>query len=284
MLLGLVQLTSSDDVLYNLQRVELYIAQLSESGVQLIVLPENFAAFGMKQYRQLASDEADPEKAVIIPLLKKLAIQYQVWICAGTIPLQPIRQTVTPNSVSNPNAATLLIDNKGQITARYNKIHLFDAQVQDQQKNYSESLSYAPGRSLTIIDSPFGRLGLAVCYDLRFAEMFLEFRRRGVDVVLLPSAFTQATGSAHWETLIRCRAIENGLFIAAANQGGCHFNQRHTWGHSMVVDPWGTILGELDQLPGVLTMNIDTTRVPDARQAIPTHWHRAQRHSRNLQW
>jgi len=284
MKLGLVQMTSSNNIQENLDLVESYVTQLSQSGVQLIVLPENFAALGLSQYKQLAKDEANPGTAIIIPLLKKLAVQYRVWICSGTIPLQKVGQSLSGDITDKPNAATLLIDHQGQVISRYNKIHLFDALVNDQQKQYLESQEYDPGRSLTIIDTPFGRLAMAVCYDLRFPEMFLQLRRRGVDIVLLPSAFTQVTGAAHWESLIRCRAIENGIFIAAANQGGEHFNGQKTWGHSMVVDPWGTKLKEMEQDPGVIQVDIDLSQTTSARQSIPTHWHRFQRVSRNLQW
>lgn len=280
MRIGVIQLNSSNRVDDNLQSVIENIRQLAAQNCDMIVLPENFAAFGLSTYQDIARQEMPLGQGKLVRALCQLASSLNVWICAGTLPINPVS---SPQS-SKPNATTLLINAQGDIVARYNKVHLFDALVNDVQGRYRESDSYQPGRTLSVIDTAFGRIGLAVCYDLRFADMFLKFRQMGVDIVLVPSAFTHETGKAHWETLIRCRALENGFYIAAANQGGVHFNSRHTWGHSMVVDPWGQVLSQLDQQPGNLVVDIDINRVRQVRNSIPTHWHREKRLSRNLQW
>lgn len=279
MKVGIVQLTSSNSIPDNLDIVATKISELVNLGVNLVVLPENFAAFGLKQYETLATVEEKRGNTSVITRLCQLASLHHIWICAGTVPLPSIA-----NPGAKPNATTLLIDDKGVIVARYNKIHLFDALVSDDKGRYRESDSYQAGRTLTVVDTAFGRVGLAVCYDLRFAELFLKFRQLGVEIVLLPSAFTAVTGDAHWEALIRCRAIENGFYIIAANQGGTHFNNRKTWGHSMIVDPWGNILTELESAPGIGMIDIDVSVVKKTRENIPTQWHREQRRSRNLQW
>lgn len=277
MRVGLVQLTSSDSVENNLVATEAAIRQVALDGADVVVLPENFAAFGAKDYRAIADREGEKGGGPILNLLCRLAADLGIWICAGTIPFHG-------GDDSRPFAATFLIDSRGKVVARYHKIHLFDAQVPDRQGQYCESDSYAPGRGLSVIDTPFGRLGLAVCYDLRFPEMFLAYRKLGVSVILIPSAFTDATGSAHWETLIRCRAIEQGCFIVAANQGGVHWNQRQTWGHSMVVDPWGTVIGMLDKKPATSVVDVSLSQSQQVRQSLPTQWHREQRWARKIQW
>ncbi len=251
--------------------------QVANDGADVVVLPENFAAFGALDYQAIADTENQAGGGPILNRLCDLAAELGIWICAGTIPFHG------SNDV-RPFAATFLIDAHGKVVSRYHKIHLFDAQVSDRQGQYRESDSYAPGRGLCVVDTPFGRIGLAVCYDLRFPELFLAYRKLGVSVVLIPSAFTATTGEAHWETLIRCRAIEQGTYIAAANQGGVHWNQRETWGHSMVVDPWGAVVVSLNKAPDTAVVDVPLSRTVQVRQSLPTQWHRDQRRARKIPW
>ncbi len=277
MQIAVVQMTSTNKVADNLAHVRTAIASAASAGAHFVVLPENFAAFGSREYASLAAAEGDTLDGPIVTQLCQMALQHRIWLCAGTLPL------LTGND-PRPATATLIISPEGRVTSRYHKIHLFDAQVADRQGQYQESASYAPGRGLCVIDTVFGRIGVAVCYDLRFPEMFLAYRKLGVSLLVIPSAFTHATGAAHWETLIRCRAIENGYFIAAANQGGVHWNNRETWGHSMVVDPWGKVLHESGIEPDVGLASIDMSHSHRMRQAIPTQWHREQRLARSRAW
>ena len=277
MRIAVVQMTSTQTIEDNVNHVVQAIAKAASDGAQWVILPENFAAFGVNNYHEIAAAEGSHFNGPIVSRLRQCAAQQGVWVCAGTLPLET-------GHGGRPATATLIIDPRGQVVSRYQKVHLFDAQVADRQGQYRESDSYAPGRGLCVVDTAFGRIGVAVCYDLRFPEMFLAYRRLGVSLLVVPSAFTHTTGQAHWESLIRARAIENGCFIAAANQGGKHWNNRETWGHSMVVDPWGTVLYQAKESPQMQVVDINLSDSHRVRQAIPTQWHREQRVARNLPW
>lgn len=277
MRVAMVQMTSTQHVEDNVRHVLHAIAKAASDGAHWVILPENFAAFGVNNYREIAAAEGSNFNGPILSRIRQCAAKEGVWVCAGTLPLET-------GQGGRPATATLIIDPQGRVIARYQKVHLFDAQVADRQRQYRESDSYAPGRGLCVIATAFGRIGVAVCYDLRFPEMFLAYRRLGVSMVLVPSAFTHTTGKAHWECLIRARAIENGFFIVAANQGGKHWNNRETWGHSMAVDPWGTVLHQANESPQVQVVEINLSDSHRIRQAIPTQWHREQRLARNLSW
>jgi len=210
--------------------------------------------------------EADGE-GPIQDFLSQTAKKHAVWIVSGTVPLEA-------NADNKVRAACLIYDDKGERVARYDKIHLFDVSVPETNEEYRESDSIEEGDQPLVIDTPFGRVGIAVCYDLRFPEHFRKLQEQGVDIVIVPSAFTAETGAAHWEVLLRARAIENLCYIIAPNQGGFHLNGRKTFGHSMVVDPWGVILDCYKTGAGFVSAEIDLQQLAKVRASFPVLDHR----------
>jgi predicted amidohydrolase len=261
-----IQMASGSNVQGNLSEAERLISQAVEAGAGLIVLPENFAHMGVQETDKL--EIAEPEgEGVIQSFLADQALQNQIWIVGGTIPISTDRNT-------HVNAACLVYSDQGEQVARYDKLHLFDVEIHDTQEKYVESETISAGEKLTWFDSPFGRIGLAVCYDVRFPELFRELINQEIEIFAIPSAFTATTGQAHWETLVRARAIENLSYVVAANQGGYHVNGRETHGHSMIVDPWGNILDRLESGPGIVVTEIDRDRLESIRKNFPSLLHR----------
>ncbi|XUK70363.1 CN hydrolase domain-containing protein [Pseudomonas yamanorum] len=205
----------------------------------------------------------------ILPWLKQTARDLTLWIVAGTLPLPPKDQ---PNAKSN--ACSLLIDDQGEIVARYDKLHLFDVDVADARGRYRESDDYAHGSQVVVADTPVGRLGLTVCYDLRFPELYSELRAAGAELITAPSAFTAVTGAAHWDVLIRARAIETQCYLLAAAQGGVHPGPRETFGHAAIIDPWGRVLAQQDQGEAVLLAERDSSEQASIRTRMPVAGHR----------
>lgn len=272
MKIAIGQMQSTDDLNGNLAQAERLIEQAKSENADWIVLPENFALFSGRQYRALAEQEEQHE--TIQNFLKNSAKHHHIWIGAGTIPMMrtPSGERVKQGRV---RSAALLIDAEGLIFARYDKMHLFDATVADAQQGYCESQYIEPGSQPVWCDTPFGRVGLAVCYDLRFPELFRYYAVNKVSMVLVPSAFTAMTGQAHWEVLLRARAIENLMVVVGSNQGGWHSKTRETWGHSMIVEPWGEVVGKIEgQGPAVVTTSIDLGSVAAYRKKIPVLEHR----------
>lgn len=260
---SVIQWTSGSDPKQNLEQLQTLVRLLPKQRPQLVVLPEAFACFGAGESKQC--DLAEPlGQGPIQDAIAALAKQHDVWVVAGTIPIQ---------ADSRYAAASLLFDNQGQQVARYDKIHLFDAAVEDGTGNYQESKYTQPGSELTVVDTPFGRLGMAVCYDLRFPEMFRALRQQGAELIVLPSAFTKVTGQAHWQPLLQARAIENQCYMVAPNQGGVHPDGRETWGHSMIIDPWGQVCTEISSDIGVGSVSIDPEKIRDVRQRMPVETH-----------
>jgi len=205
----------------------------------------------------------------ILPWLKQAARDLSLWIVAGTIPLPPDDQPL-----AKVRACSVLVDDHGQRVARYDKLHLFDADVSDARGRYRESDDYAAGERLVVVDTPVGRLGMSVCYDLRFAELYTALRLAGAELISAPSAFTAVTGQAHWEMLVRTRAIETQCYMLAAAQGGEHPNGRMTHGHSSIVDFWGQVLAEQATGEAVLVVDRDTAAQTAMRQRMPVVMHR----------
>ena len=201
--------------------------------------------------------------------MKQAARDLRLWIVAGTLPLPPVDQ---PEAKSN--ACSLLVDDQGQFVARYDKLHLFDVDVADNRGRYRESDDYAHGNRVVVADTPVGRVGLTVCYDLRFPELYSELRAAGAELITAPSAFTAVTGAAHWEVLIRARAIETQCYVLAAAQGGVHPGPRETYGHAAIVDPWGRIVAQQDQGQGVLLAERDSSEQASIRARMPVFSHR----------
>jgi len=266
MIVAAVQMTSGADVGANLASVARLATQAAAGGARIVVLPENFAFMGLKDADKLGV--AEPQgQGPIQDALAALAARLGVWIVAGTVPL------AIPGG-GRVAAACLVFDAAGRRVARYDKIHLFDVDIPARSESYRESSTVAPGRAPCVIDTPAGRLGLAVCYDMRFPELFREMSGQGAEWFVLPSAFTVPTGRAHWETLLRARAIENLAFVVAAAQWGRHANGRETWGDSLIVDHWGGVLARLPGGEGVVLADLDREAQALARQQFPALQHR----------
>jgi len=268
MSLAVIQMVSQDDVLANLAEARLLLQQAAEQGARLAVLPENFAAMGRSDLAVVGRAEAEGT-GPILPWLKQTARDLKLWIVAGTLPLPPVGQ---PEAKSH--ACSLLIDEHGQQVARYDKLHLFDVDVADSRGRYRESDDYAYGNHVVVADTPVGRLGLTVCYDLRFPELYGALREAGAELITAPAAFTAVTGAAHWQVLLRARAIETQCYILAAAQGGLHPKGRETFGHAAIIDPWGRVLAEQAQGAGVLLASRDAAEQDAIRQRMPVYAHR----------
>lgn len=266
--LSVIQMASQADVPTNLETARQLLEQAAERGARLAVLPENFAAMGHTDPLALGRAEARGT-GPILPWLKQAATDLGLWIVAGTLPLPPDGEPE-----EKPRACSLLVDDRGQRVARYDKLHLFDADVADSRGRYRESDDYAPGDRLVVVDTPVGRLGMTVCYDLRFAELYLALRQAGAELISVPSAFTLTTGAAHWQTLIRARAIETQCYMLAAAQGGEHSGGRTTYGHSSIVDCWGRMLCEQPTGNAALTTSRDAAEQAAIRQRMPVLSHR----------
>jgi len=261
-----VQMASGPNVNANLIEAARLVAMAADAGAQLVVLPENFAIMGMTEFDKVQIREADGQGA-IQDFLHEQAAKHGVWLVGGTIPLA----AHDPDKV---RSACLLIDELGRRVARYDKIHLFDVELPDTGERYVESETIEEGDQVVVADTPFGRLGMAVCYDLRFPELFRQMAAQGVELIAIPSAFTAITGAAHWETLVRARAIENLCYVIAAAQGGYHVNGRETYGHSMIVDPWGRVLDRLPNGSGFVLAELDMGNLESTRRNFPVLEHR----------
>ncbi|MDH5436052.1 MAG: carbon-nitrogen hydrolase family protein [Gammaproteobacteria bacterium] len=261
-----IQMASGPNVGANLIEAGRLIKQAVDAGAKLIVLPENFAIMGLKESDKVDAREEEG-KGKIQDFLAQTSVKHKIWIVAGTIPLA----SSDPKKVK---AACLLYNDKGNVVARYDKIHLFDVSIEETGEKYNESATIEAGSETVVVDTPFGKLGLAICYDLRFPELFREMVDKGVEIIAMPSAFTAITGKAHWKALIRARAIENLSYVIAAAQGGFHVNGRETHGNSMIVDPWGNVLNILQQGSGAVVADIDRDKLLRTRQNFPALKHR----------
>ncbi len=262
-----IQMVSSADVGRNLATVAELLRRAREQGALLAALPENFAFMGLREADKLAVAE-DDGTGPIQAALADLARELRMWIVAGTLPLR------LPGDAARTAAACLVFDSDGRRVARYDKIHLFDVAIPGKDERYQESASVRPGTTPVCVATPAGRLGMAVCYDLRFPELFRRLLDLGAEWFCLPSAFTAPTGRAHWETLLRARAIENLCHVVAPAQSGFHENGRETHGDSMIVDCWGRVLARLPRGTGVVVGEIDLVRQREVRQNFPCVDHR----------
>lgn len=261
-----IQMASSPNVGANLLEAGRLIEKAASQGARLAVLPENFALMGMDESDKLAVAE-DEGAGPIQEFLAKAAERFKLWLVGGTLPLK------TEDS-SRVRATCLVYDDRGTQVGRYDKIHLFDVDVPGTAETYRESSTIEPGDRSLVLETPFGKLGIAICYDLRFPEQFRQMAETGLDVLAVPSAFTARTGAAHWELLVRARSVENLCYTVAADQGGFHINGRETYGHSMIVDPWGTTLASLTSGAGIVCAEIDHDRLGKVRAAFPALTHR----------
>jgi predicted amidohydrolase len=261
-----IQMVSGPAVADNLQQAADLLAQAEAAGAALAVLPENFALMGLDERDKLAVAEADGD-GPIQRFLAGAARRHHLWLVGGTMPMRA-------GEPSRVRAASLLYGPDGERVARYDKIHLFDVAVGEREA-YRESATLEPGEPIpVVVPTAVGRLGLSVCYDLRFPELFRLQAAQGMELLALPSAFTATTGAAHWHVLVRARAIENQCVVIAPGQGGRHANGRETHGESMVVGPWGEVLARLDKGPGVAIAEIERDHIHQLRRRFPALAHR----------
>jgi nitrilase len=257
-----VQMISGGDVADNLAQAALLVADAAHEGAQLIVLPEYFGILGKRATDKLAAKETDgagPQQ----DFLARMAREHRAFVVGGSVPIA----SAEPDRVKS---ACLVYGPGGERIARYDKIHLF--RFAKGAEDYDETRTIVPGDAVVAFDAPCGRVGLSICYDVRFPELY---RALGdCALLLVPSAFTATTGSAHWELLLRTRAVENQCYVLAAAQGGLHPNDRRTWGHSMLVDPWGAIVATKDEGPGIVAGDVDPERIAEVRKQLPALTHR----------
>jgi nitrilase len=254
-------MTSSHVVTENLAAAGALLREAKEAGALIACLPENFSFIGLKDADKLQVAEADGNGAVQA-FLRDTAKQLNMWILGGTI----VIRTRDAKRVAN---ASLLIDAAGKRVARYDKIHLFDVTIPGRDEQYRESAHVLAGREAVIADTPVGRLGMSVCYDMRFPELYRELVSQGAEWLAMPAAFTVPTGRAHWETLLRARAIENLCYVVAPAQTGQHSSGRETYGDSLIVDYWGQVLSRLAKGTGVITADIDLASQAESRARFP---------------
>lgn len=263
------QMTSGADWAHNRESIRHGLTAAAEAGAQLLVLPENAVAFGADALRTAARRHDE-----ILAWLSRAAADAGLHVLAGTVPA-PWRPDGAAVPAGRVRSASYLLAPSGSVLGRYDKRHLFDARVQDRQGSYQESLLFEPGDDCAPLNTPWGGLGVLTCYDLRFPEQARHLVARGAELLAVPAAFTARTGAAHWQVLLRARAIENQCLVIGAGQAGWHDAARETWGHSQIIDAWGTVLAERQApTPGLVLADWSRTRQQAWREAIPCLQHR----------
>ena len=257
-----IQMASSPHVTSNLTEAERLITLAAEQGAKIVVLPEYFCIMGVKDIDKVAVREKAGD-GTIQRFLARMAREHKIWLIGGTVPL-------VSNFPSKVRNSCLVYNDKGEQVARYDKIHLFGLDLGTE--HYHEENTIESGDQIIVVDTPFGKIGLSVCYDLRFPELYRAMGE--VDMIVVPAAFTETTGKAHWEPLIRARAIENLCYVVASAQGGYHLSGRETHGNSMIVDPWGVILDRLPRGSGIVIANVNRDYQKSLRQSLPALKHR----------
>lgn len=260
--IAIIQMTSLADPAHNIEVIENHLKSLSTQAVDCVLLPENALIFGVDKddYHRYAKPLC---QGFLYQSMAEMARAYQLMIVIGSMPVLTERGVTT---------TCVAIDAKGKYLAHYDKLHMFDAKINDAQGIYTESNYFVAGNELTVMDSPIGQCGLSICYDLRFPQLYNQLAKLGAKVLLVPAAFTYLTGKAHWQTLLTARAIETQSWVVGANQTGTS-NGRQTWGHSMIVNPWGEIVAELETEEGTLVADIDLALVEHIRSAMPMMSH-----------
>ena len=257
-----IQMASSPQLASNLTEAERLISLAAGQGAKIVVLPEYFCMMGTKESDKVQIREK-PNDGPIQRFLARMALEYEIWLIGGTVPLV----SNFPNKVRN---SCLVYNDKGVQVARYDKIHLFGLDLGTE--HYHEENTIEAGDTVVVVNTPYGKIGLSICYDLRFPELYRAMGE--VDIIVIPSAFTETTGKAHWESLIRARAIENLCYVIAPAQGGYHLSGRETHGNSIIVDPWGVILDRLPRGSGVVIANINREYQASLRNSLPALRHR----------
>ena len=262
-------MASGPQIKANLMEATRLIREAAKKGAQMVVLPESFALMTMHESENIDLAE-EYGKGPIQDAMRQCAIDNKVWIVAGSIPLKQ-------DESEKVSAASIMFNDKGEAVARYNKIHLFDVDIacedKEAQEHYRESDTFEHGKDIVVVDTPFGKIGMSICYDLRFPILYREMVKQGAEIFLIPSAFTKTTGKIHWEPLIKARAIENQCYVIAPAQGGYHVNGRHTYGNTMAVDYLGQVHGLRLKGSGIITINIDLEAQKKVRESFPVLKH-----------
>lgn len=262
--IALLQLCSGDNTRSNLAQIEQQIKQLN-NNIKLVMTPENALLFAdSKDYHEQAEQEG---KGPLQDAIRDMARRYGVWILIGSMPL------ISREDSKQITASSLLFDDQGELKARYDKLHMFDVDIKDTHGHYRESDTYQHGEHLTVVDTPVGKLGMTICYDLRFPGLFQALRDKGAEIISVPAAFTRVTGESHWEILLRARAIETQCYILAPAQVGRHGATRRTWGHTMAVDGWGNIIEQNADLVMPIKVKVNTHSLEGIRTQMPVAQH-----------
>jgi predicted amidohydrolase len=262
--IGAIQTNSSDNIADNLSKIEIQIAQCVEQGTSLVVLPECFA-FMQSDRKQLLDTAETIGVGQMQDSVSELAQKYSVWIIAGSLPLRSSCEGKVTNTL-------IVFDNQGQQVVRYNKIFLFDIRLNDKEE-YKESSYTEAGNEVAVVETPVGKIGLSICYDLRFPELYRKLSQLGAQLLVVPSAFAATTGKDHWLPLLQARAIENSCYVVAPAQFGVHNERRKTWGHTVIIDPWGTVLSEIESGWGSISTEIDLFSLKNIRKQLPSLEH-----------
>ncbi|WP_330961434.1 carbon-nitrogen hydrolase family protein [Photobacterium sp. 53610] len=260
---GVVQMNSGPDPEVNLAQLKKKLKGLQLQGAKLVVTPENCLVFGTRQdYERHAEPLGNgPLQSELAAISKQLGI----WLLIGSMPVRRDDGAMTTTA--------LLFNDQGELEAHYDKLHMFDVEVADRHHSYRESDTFRPGGAVRVVETPFGNIGLSICYDVRFPQLYSVLRAQGADIIVVPAAFTKVTGKAHWDILLRARAIETQCWIVAAAQWGEHNQGRETWGHSMIVDPWGQVVACQEQGTGVVAAEIDLGLSEQIRTNMPLLQH-----------
>ena len=268
-----LQMTATADWPTNQATLSRLLATLPSQRPLLVLLPENAVVFGSRD--AVLNNAEVLGEGPIQAQFSQWAKQLGIWLVVGSMPTRTAPLT-TQHSATTPDcrfhASCLVYNEQGVLVGHYHKLHLFDVEVADSHGHYRESDTFAPGDEVSVIDSPFGRLGLSICYDLRFAPLYGALRERGAEILLVPAAFTRVTGQAHWQPLLQARAIENQCYVVAAGLVG-ETGSRQTWGHSMIIDPWGDIKACLPDGEGLISSVVDLAQVAEVRRQIPVAQH-----------
>ena len=255
-----IQLKSNNNILQNLKKTEILVSKAVKQKTDFILTPEVSSIFSLNK-KQLLKICKSMKDDIYLNGIKKLAKKYKKWILVGSLITKVSKKKLANRSV--------LVDKTGKVRSYYDKIHMYDVILNNKEK-YFESKTFSPGKKIKTFNLPWGKLGLSICYDLRFPNMYRKLSQAGADYISIPSAFTETTGKRHWHTLLKARAIENFCYVFAPAQGGIHYNGRKTFGHSMIVSPDGKILKELKKSEGVITVSINTKLPKKLRSIIPS--------------
>ncbi|MGF1804975.1 carbon-nitrogen hydrolase family protein [Aliivibrio sifiae] len=260
---GVIQMNSGVNPDDNIKQLTLKLKGLRQQGAKLALTPENSIVFGQKEdYERYAEFLGEGE---LQEALSALAKHYQIWLVVGSFPIR--------NPDESLSSTCLVYNDTGDLVEHYHKLHMFDVDVEDGHQSYRESDTFTPGNHIKVVDTPAGKLGLSICYDVRFPQLYSELRRQGAEIIVVPAAFTKVTGYAHWDILLCSRAIETQCWLLAAGQWGSHGAGRETWGHSMIIDPWGNKVALQKEGTGVIIADIDLSQLAAIRKKMPIAKH-----------